>query len=165
MTPHIRVVPATVAMVEAEIADPERLAALVGAELPPDWPPEHHSPSRLELTRDQLSKPGADGWWLHYVVAEDGAAPQLAGIAGYKGPPAGGVVEIGYSVVPSWQRRGIATAACRRLIDQAWERGAETVIAHTLPHLEPSIGVLAKLRFEPADPPEEGVLAFRLDRR
>ncbi len=89
----------------------------------------------------------------------------LVGTVGYKGPPRDGVVEIGYSVVPSWQRRGLATEACRALIESAWERGADVILAHTLDHLKPSIAVLCKLGFVPSEPPEPGVLAFRLPRR
>ena len=84
---------------------------------------------------------------------------------GYKGPPAGGVVEIGYSVVPSHRRQGLATEACRALIESAWNRGAEMVIAHTLGGLEPSIGVLRKLGFAPTDSLEAGAIAFILRRR
>lgn len=84
------------------------------------------------------------------------------GVAGYKGPPSDGVVEIGYSIVASWQRRGLATEACRALIEAAWQRGAKVILAHTLPHLQPSIGVLGKLEFVPSQPQEPGVLAFAL---
>jgi RimJ/RimL family protein N-acetyltransferase len=73
-------------------------------------------------------------------------------------------VEIGYSVVPSWQRRGLATEASRALIESAWGRGAEVVLAHTLPHLTPSIRVLEKLGFAAAESSEDGVLAFALRR-
>ena len=78
-----------------------------------------------------------------------------------QGPPADGVVEVGYSVVPSWQRRGIATEAVRGLLDAARARGARAAAAHTLPHLTPSIGVLTGLGFDRTDPPEPDVLAFR----
>jgi RimJ/RimL family protein N-acetyltransferase len=74
------------------------------------------------------------------------------------------VVEIGYSVIPSWRRRGIATEACRALIDAAWQRGARVVIAHTLPNLEPSLGVLRKLGFESAESSTPNELEFRLRR-
>ena len=86
------------------------------------------------------------------------------GTAGCEGPPSKGVVEIGYSIVPSRRRRGLATEACEALVEAAWHRGADVVVAHTLPHLEPSIGVLRKLGFAPSEPPEPGVLAFALRR-
>ena len=108
-------------------------------------------------------RPGSAGWWLYYAVVTDSPSPTLVGSVGYKGPPADGVVEIGYSVVPSWQRRGLATEASRALIESAWERGAEVVIAHTFEHLEPSIGVLRKLGFE-RSASETGELEFRLPR-
>lgn len=163
-TPRLRLIPATPAMVDAELESAQALAQSLGAELPGDWPPEHHDTPTMQFTRDALARPGAAGWWLHYVVLTDAEPAVLAGTMGYKGPPSGGVVEIGYSVVPSLQRRGIAAEGCRALIETAWDRSADAVIAHTLPHLEPSIGVLRKLGFEPAAPPEPGVLAFELRR-
>ena len=153
----VRLVPGTVALIDAELQAAERLAAEIGASLPPDWPPEHHDRATLEHTRDALSDPGSAGWWLHYFVVDG----QLAGVGGFVGPPRDGVVEVGYSVVPSLQRRGIATAAVAALIERAHERGAHTVTANTLPELEPSIGVLRKLGFEPAPPARDGVISFR----
>ena len=94
----------------------------------------------------------------------EAARPLAVGTAGYKGPPSGGVVEIGYSIVPSWRRRGRATETCRALVEAAWQRGAEIIVAHTLPHLEASIGVLRKLGFAESEPPEPDVLAFALRR-
>ena len=166
-TARLRLVPATRTMVAAELESYERLAEVLAAVVPRGWPPKHHDIDTLRFWRDALSQPGAAGWWLHYMVLRDAAGPMLVGTVGYKGPPANGVVEIGYSVVPSWQRRGLATEACRRLIEAAWERGAEVILAHTFDHLEPSIGVLRKLGFarsEPADPSEPGLLAFTLRR-
>jgi [ribosomal protein S5]-alanine N-acetyltransferase len=156
-----RVVPATLELVDAELRAPAELAAALGAALAPDWPPEFHSPGRLRLTRKALEDPAATGWWLHYVLS----GRTLAGVTGYKGPPQDGVVELGYSIVPSHQRRGLATEAVGALVAAAWERGAEVVVAHTLPDREPSIGVLRKLGFAPIEPPEPGVLAFALRRR
>ena len=154
---RVKLVPATVAHVDAELESAERLAAVIGASLPPDWPPEHHDRAALERTRDALGDPGSSGWWLHYFVSDG----QLAGVGGFVGPPRDGVVELGYSVVPSLQRRGIATAAVAELIERALGRGAHTVTANTLPELEPSIGVLRKLGFEAAEPARDGVISFR----
>ena len=147
-----------------ELAHQDRLAEKLDVDLPSDWPPEYHDADRLGFTRKVLEAPDAVGWWLHYIVLTDVTRPTLVGVAGYKGPPSDGVVEIGYSIVASWQRRGLATEACRALIEAAWQRGAKVILAHTLPHLQPSIGVLCKLEFVPSQPQEPGVLAFALHR-
>lgn len=133
--------------------------------VPADWPPEHHDIDTLTFWRDALRQPGAHGWWLHYVLLTGSGRPTLVRSVGYKGPPVGGAVEIGYSIVGSWRRRGLATEACEALIESAWQRGAEVVVAHTIDGQEPSIGVLSKLGFAQSDPPDPGVLAFALRRR
>jgi RimJ/RimL family protein N-acetyltransferase len=164
MTNRLRLVPATAPMIDAELQSRDRLAAALDAAVPPDWPPAHHEIETLRFWRVQLSQPGAAGWWLFYVLLTDGVAPTLVGTVAFKGPPADGMVEIGYSIVPTWQRRGLATAAARALIESAWARGVEMIVARTLPQLEPSIRVLHKLGFAPSESGEPGVLAFVLRR-
>ena len=163
-TARSRLIPATPAILDAELEGHARLAQALAASLPPDWPPEHHDIDTLRFWRNALSQPGAAGWWLHYMVLTAATRPTLVGAVSYKGPPADGVVEIGYSVVPSWQQRGLATEACQALIESAWERGAMVIVAHTFSHLQPSIRVLHKLGFAPSEPSEPGVLAFTLRR-
>ena len=157
--PPVRAVPATPELIDAERRDPAELAAALGAELPADWPPEFHDPNALRYSREALSEPRSAGWWLHYFVA----GPALVGVGGFKGPPDDGAVEVGYSIVPSAQRRGYATAAVRELITSGRERGATRVRAETLPTLSPSIRVLEKLGFAPAPSSETGVIAFGLE--
>lgn len=163
LTSRLRLIPATRALIEAELEAHDHLGGMLEATVPADWPPEHHDIDTLTFWLDALSQPGAAGWWLHYAVLRD-SSPTLIGSVGYKGPPVHGIVEIGYSVVPSRQRQGLATEATHALIESAWERGADTVIAHTLPHLTPSITVLRKLGFTQSESPERGVLAFTLPR-
>lgn len=163
---RLRVVPATPELIEAERTGAGALAEAIGATLPRDWPPEHHDPEAVRYSREALSAPGATGWWLHYFTVIEGAGPALVGVGGYKGPPVDGLVEIGYSVVPSAQRRGYGTAAVGGLVASARERGATTVRAETLPDLAASIRVLEKLGFAPAEPSRPGVIAFEVrDRR
>ena len=153
-------------MITAELEHPDGLAEVLGAELAVDWPPEHHDRGTLRFWREELERPGAAGWWLHYALhVRRGVRSTLVGSVGYKGPPKDGVVEIGYSVVPSWQRQGLATEACLALIESAWRRGATAVVAHTLDGLDPSIGVLRKLGFVASASSEPGALAFTLRRR
>jgi RimJ/RimL family protein N-acetyltransferase len=163
-TARLHLVPATPAIIAAELEDHAALAGVLGADVPSDWPPEYHDRDTLEFWHERLLEPGAAGWWLHYAVLAGPEPPTLVGSVGYKGPPADGAVEIGYSIVPTWQRRGLATEACRALIAAAWERGATVVLAHTLEHLTPSIGVLRKLGFEPAESSEPDAIEFRLSR-
>jgi RimJ/RimL family protein N-acetyltransferase len=161
---RLRLVEATPALIDAELDGQAQLAAALGAEPPVDWPPKYHDAETLRFWREQLVRPGAEGWWLYYVLLRAEALPILVGTVSYKGPPQDGVVEIGYSMVASYQRRGLATEASRALIEAAWGRGVEAVLAHTLAHLEPSLGVLRKLGFEPAGSNEAGELEFRLAR-
>jgi RimJ/RimL family protein N-acetyltransferase len=67
-------------------------------------------------------------WWIHQIIV-DGA---VVGDIGFHGPPDPElVVEIGYSVVPAWRGRGVASRACALILQQAWQDGADTVIAET----------------------------------
>lgn len=155
----MRAIAATPELIDAERRDPAGLALALGAELPADWPPDFHDPRALRYSHEALSAPGQAGWWLHYFLA----GPALVGVGGFKGPPVGGAVEVGYSIVPSAQRRGYATEAVRALIESGRERGATRVRAETLPSLAPSIRVLEKLGFTPAPSTEAGVIAFELE--
>ncbi len=49
--------------------------------------------------------------WL--IIANDLAV----GTIGFKGEPRDGELVVGYGVVPSWQRRGVATSALAQLLD------------------------------------------------
>src|SRR5262249_56308632 len=66
------------------------------------------------------------GMWL--IIERDAAA--VVGDAGFKGSPADGRVEIGYSIIPSRRRRGYATEAAQALIGWALEHeDIDTVVA------------------------------------
>ena len=67
-------------------------------------------------------------WWIHQIVV-DGV---VVGDIGFHGPPGPELaVEIGYSVVPAWRGRGVASRACALILQQAWQDGADTVVAET----------------------------------
>jgi RimJ/RimL family protein N-acetyltransferase len=70
------------------------------------------------------------------------------GNAGFKGTPKNGRVEIGYSMLEAHQRNGYCTEAVRALTAWAFEHeDVQTIVAHTLPGLVPSIRVLEKCGF------------------
>lgn len=145
-----------------------KLGGLLAAEIPASWPPRELDEHAHRHILDALHRgPAQLGWWMRYVVLHHGpdARPLLVGTVGLKGLPQDGKVEIGYSIVDDQQRRGFATEATAALVDWAFEHDdVDEVFAQTLPELEPSIGVLRKLAFTPAEPREEGTLCFTKSR-
>ena len=120
---------------------------------------------------DFLEKSGWEGigWGLWYMLlrAETGNGDGLLAIGngGFKGlPDDERTVEIGYSVLEDYQRRGLAPEAVKAWIEWAAKYGAvQRVIAHTLTDLTPSIRVMEKCGFEgPFDGPEDGVIRYDL---
>jgi [ribosomal protein S5]-alanine N-acetyltransferase len=165
----VRLVPATVHHLDLEEVSGSGLAWELGVTSPPSWPPEYNGAETRAWVRGALrANPQDAAWYASYVVATIGDAPTLAGIAGYKGPPdAQSTVEIGYSIVPQLQRRGLATAAVQVLCKRAFASGVSGVIAVTLPSLVASQGVLRKTgfrRFEIFEDPDAGeIWRYRLD--
>jgi RimJ/RimL family protein N-acetyltransferase len=167
-TPRLRLVPVSIASIEAALSGPEALAAALGVAVPPTWPPDLLDRPALEFTRARLVEhPDADGWWFYFVLLPEAMTTTLIGVVGYTGPPdTDGIVEVGYGIVADRQRRGYATEATRALVDRAFATPAVTqVVAQTLPGLTPSIGVLEKLGFRLIGAGSEpGVIRYRLDR-
>lgn len=164
-TRRLRLIPGTPRLLRADIAGGERLARALGFEVPGNWPPELYDRPAMEWTLNYLEKDPANAeWGLFYLIGEDG---RLVGLAGYKGrPDSEGTVEIGYGVLPEYQRQGIAAEATGGLIERAFGfSGVKRVIAETLPPLLPSIRVMEKngLRLI-GEGSEHGVIRFELTR-
>lgn len=162
-TPRLHLIAATLAMANAEASDRARLAMLLRAALPFDWPPPLNDEASARWFTEYLSlHPAAVGWVMWYFILDDAGARRAVGNGGFKGEPCGGTVEVGYSIVPEFQRRGYATEATGALVE--WALGHDTVnrvIAETLPELAASKAVLRKLGFQPAeDASAPGVLRF-----
>lgn len=166
----VRLTPTTIDRLNVEDISGEALAASLGVAAPASWPPLHNGPETREwMRRKLLADANNQGWFGWYIIATLDRVPTLAGGAGYKGPPdANGEVEIGYSVVRQYHRRGIASTAVRLLCERAFAAGVTAVLAETLPGLVASQGVLGKagfVKFEERTDPEEGeVWRYRLDR-
>jgi [ribosomal protein S5]-alanine N-acetyltransferase len=164
-TPRLRLIAGDARIERAAGTGREALAAVLDVEVARDWPPplsedaQGYWASALERT------PSLRGWATWYwLLMRAGDAPLLCGIGGFKGAPVEGTVEIGYSLVESQHRRGLAPEACEALI--AWasrDARVHRVIAHTLPELRPSIRVLEKLGFALVGPGEEpGSILYEL---
>jgi [ribosomal protein S5]-alanine N-acetyltransferase len=145
----MRLVMGTQGLAEAELASNSRLAILLQASVPASWPPEALRDA-LPVFLAQLKRPSQYyPWYLGwYGILMSEGAPVLCGSIGFKGAPcAAGVVEVGYSVLPEYQGRGIATemvlGAATWALDQAGVRAVEaeadpTNIRECGPGLDPN---------------------------
>jgi [ribosomal protein S5]-alanine N-acetyltransferase len=168
-TRRMTVVASTLAMLEAELDSAERLGSLLGAAVPAGWPPGEYDRGAIAFFRERLIEaPAAIGWlgWHALLRAEGGRRATLVGAGGYFGPPdSDGVVEIGYSIVPEFERRGLATELVQALVAHARSFPAvRAVIAHTTPANVGSVIVLERNGFVAAGLGREPGMA-RFERR
>jgi len=164
-TKRLILVPATDATVSASLESNEQLTAALDAIVPATWPPDLLDRGALEWTLSWLRSAGNDlAWGMHFILLRDPRT--LLGVAGYKGMPKEGMVEVGYGIVAEYQRQGFATEAARALVDNAFcSAQVDRVIAETLPHLAPSIGVLEKCGFKYRGAgSEDGVIRYEIAR-
>ena len=144
--------PMTAALVDLEINGPAGFSAAMGAEVPPEWPPEQVRDALPWFAKQLDETPSLVGWLAWYGLWQRrGNTPLLVSSGGFFGPPVSGNVEIGYSVLPLFQGQGFATEMLGGLIRWAFSQpGVEVVVAETGPSNEPPLRVLEKLGFVPA---------------
>jgi [ribosomal protein S5]-alanine N-acetyltransferase len=103
---------------------------------PPRWHPQYPLPDSIDAIAMLFASHRAmlgtvdesPVWWIYHIIV-DGV---VVGDIGFHGPPDPELaVEIGYSVVPAWRGRGVASRACALIVQQAWQDGADSVIAET----------------------------------
>ena len=140
---HLELTPLPAAAAAALPDDRATATRLIGATLPDPWP----QLDLLDVLPVQAAAEPADepfGIWL--MIERD--SNTVVGDIGFMGPPDGGVVEIGFSVIPDRRRRGYATEAARSLVDWAFsEPRIREVSARTEPENEASARVLAATGF------------------
>ena len=140
----VTLVTADLEHIEAALADNDRLGALLDAQVADDWV---SFSGALQHARDSLEEdPASARWGTRLFLVHEPRT--LVGWGGFKGPPAEGVVELGYEIAPAHRGRGLATEATERLLDEAFaEPSVDAVIAHTLAEPGPSVRVLEKSGF------------------
>ena len=149
---------------DAALEGDDALAEALGVEVVPGWAT---FTGALQTTRDALAAdPDSARWGTRLFVF--GEPPELVGWGGFKGPPRGGVVELGYEIAePRWGQ-GLATVATRAMVVEAFEASeVSAVIAHTLPERNASNRVLEKVGFHLDGEAAEGgelVWRFRMSR-
>ena len=141
----IRLVPADLHLLDAALAGDDSLAAALGHDVAAGWATFTEA---LPHVRETTLAGGPDGskWGTRFFVTDD--PPELVGWGGFKGPPSDGVVELGYEIAGSRRGRGLATAATRAMVAEAFaDECVRAVIAHTVPERNASNRVLEKIGF------------------
>lgn len=166
-THRLTLIASTLAHIRTELESPEQLATLLNAEVSSEWPTGEYDRDAMEFFRARLEEGGeeVEGWygWYALRVADAEGPRALVGAGGYFGPPdSEGTVEIGYSVLPQWQRRGYASEIVQMLVEHAFELPeVKRIIAHTTEANPASIAVLLRCGFHRAGTgPETGKLRF-----
>ncbi len=150
-TPRLRLVCADAASAHAAADDRTALSRLLEGDIPAAWPPDIMRDAFPFIVNLYDSDPAIGGWGMWFVMLR-GKTDLLIGSAGFKGAPGAiggpGTVEIGYSVIPDYERRGYASETAAALTD--WAFGTpevSRVIAHTFERHHASIGVLRRCGF------------------
>jgi RimJ/RimL family protein N-acetyltransferase len=150
-TPHLDLIAASADVASAEARRAPAWWRLVGAQAPPAWPPPFNDAASAAWFAAALANdPSAIGWYIWYVAERTAEGRgRLIGNAGFAGrPDARGSVEIGYALLPPFQRRGYGSELVSALVAWAFERReVERVLALTYPDLIGSIRVLEKTGF------------------
>ena len=149
-TPRFLLVPATAELVAQEITGSEALGRALAADVPTDWPPEQAADALPWFLSQLRSDASLSGWlnWYGLYREDMGQRPQLVGSAGFFGSPEDGSVEIGYSILPTFQGRGFATEIVAGLVTWALSQpSVECVAAESRADNGASRRVLSKAGF------------------
>ena len=143
-TERLRLVPFSLEMVRAALQNKTELARLLGATVPPEWPNSDFDeilPMILQSREENL----AQAEWDRLIIHK--AEGTLIGDLGLKGGPnQAGTADLGYGIVPGYQRQGYAYEAAQALVNWAFkEKGVKCITADCLDNNFGSIRVLEKL--------------------
>ena len=165
-TKRLRLVAMTPAMLEADVARDGSLSVALGAQLTEEWPPADWETHVIEMIFVQTSQvPASVGWHRYALLAEGRGKRTLVGCLGGF-PKSDGVVEIGYSTLPAFQRRGLGSEAARALVDWLLQQeGVRAVTAQTFRTMPESIKVMERCGMAFAgDGDDPGTVRYRRER-
>jgi len=166
VTQRLALIAITPTMLLSERAGDGRLGELIGCVVPAKWPPEHWEPHVFEVLLAQYERQPEQMAWQRYVVFReaDGGRVLIGSVGAFWRETAPAECEIGYSILPPFEGRGLATEAARALIALIREDARITsVMAHTYPRLGGSVRVMERCGLVYEGPGEEvGTVRYRL---
>ncbi len=167
-TARLVLIPGTQPLLEAELAGQAALARQMKVKVPESWPPSWYDDEAISWMLERIQENiSYETWGFRYFVLHGEEAGTVVGIGGYQGPPSKeGILEIGYSILPEYQRRGFATEAVEGLVRRAFEDPQVVrIIAETFPDLLHSVGLLRKTAFRlVGEGSKPGMIRFQRER-
>ena len=167
LTTRLELIAITPETLQADRTKSPAFSQLIAADVPAEWPPSDWDDHAFDYLNDKFTRyPDSRGWIRYIAVKSDGNPRLLVGSCGATLPiETSDDIEIGYGLLPSFQRLGYGSEAVAALMEWIFQfPHVRSVNAQTFPHLEPSIRLLTRLGFQPAGPgpgPEEGTILFR----
>jgi len=142
-----------------------KLGAILRAHVPDEWPPENWEPHVYEYLLNLIAIDAESMGWCRYLMLRgEGGGRTLIGTFGSGLPKAEtGEAEIGYGLLPEFQRHGYAAEAVLTMLPWLRRRTAvKAFVAQAFPRLYGSIRVMEKCGMVYAGPGfEEGTILYR----
>ncbi|SDJ85655.1 GNAT family N-acetyltransferase [Sediminibacillus albus] len=137
----------TIDMMEAVSKGAAALEKTVPYKVSPEWPLDVYQ-QFFPYKIDRFRKFPAENNWEGVII--DKSENMIIGDMGFKGGPNGeGIVDIGYSIVPSYRGRGYATEMGKAMVEWALDQpDVKKVMASCDPDNIASIRTLEKIGFQ-----------------
>ena len=145
VTPRLRLVPVTLAAVEAVLArDRGAAERAVGARFPEAWPNDDLIARAFRVSIVEIrAAPDVRLWGDSLILLRD--EPRVVGSVVFRGKPDDGIAEVGYGIEDGARCNGFATEAVRACIEWALaEPDVHAVHATTFPWHHASLAVIRK---------------------
>ena len=165
LTPRLRLVTLSTPLLEADFGgDLPGFSSLLNAEVPACWPPENWEPHCFHFIQSMVANHPHTRAWNRYVLLRGRPSVLLGTVGAFPRTPS--EVEIGYGILPPWQRHGYATEAAQGLIRELLgSSSVQTIIAQTFPHLTGSVRVMERCGMQPDGAGDDpGTVRYRLRR-
>ena len=150
-TARLNLVAITAPLLQMEETGTAALGEGLDAEVPATWPPLHWEPHvRAFIVLQYAEQPETLGWHRYVLLRRAGKGATLVGSVGAF-PKLQGEAEIGYSVLPEFQRQGLASEAALALTEWLFtQRPVLSVAAQTYATMPESIKVMERCGMVPA---------------